>query len=332
MKLKKEYVILVVLIAVLSLYLVFHDTDRTHYSLPEIPDVVGADISKIEISVSGDAVVLKKENDVWRIEPQGYEADSDRVDNMVETLETLKVSALVSESKNYARYDLDEDKKITVKAWAGNDLKREFDLGKAASSFRHIFVKLAGDDRVFHARGNFRGQFDQTVEKLRNNEVLSFDRSEIQEVAISKEGKEMTLALVTPSVEIAPSVEQKPDSEKAEQDELTPEAKPVWRTAEGREADDSQVTRLLATLSNLRCEKYVDDLKKEDLQNPIHTIRLKGAEEYTLSLYEKREKDAKSFPAVSSENDYVFLIQEWQAKNLMKDPKTLLKDGSEKGY
>ena len=50
------------------------------------------------------------------------------------------------------------------------------------------------------------------------------------------------------------------------------EKKPVWQTADGKEGDDGKLNRLLGTLSNLRCDKYLDDIKKKDLSNPIYSM------------------------------------------------------------
>jgi lipopolysaccharide export system protein LptC len=49
MKVKKEYIILAVLIVALSLYLIFHKRDRAQYELPVLQEVPVAEITKIEI-------------------------------------------------------------------------------------------------------------------------------------------------------------------------------------------------------------------------------------------------------------------------------------------
>ena len=106
---------------------------------------------------------------------------------MLDNIEKLTLTALVSESKNYNRYDLSGEAKINVKAWQGDSLKRDIDVGKTASSFRHTFVKTAGDDRVFHARGNFRNTFDTTVDDLRDKTILTYTPSDIQQIQITQE-------------------------------------------------------------------------------------------------------------------------------------------------
>jgi hypothetical protein len=104
----------------------------------------------------------------------------------------------------------------------------------------------------------------------------------------------------------------------------SPKAGTVWRTADGKEGDKSKLDRLLVTLSNLRCEKYIDDQKKEDFTSPVWNIKLKGAEEYTLSIFDKISK-GDSYPAVSSGSDYPFLLPDWQADNWMKGPQEIIK-------
>jgi len=319
MKMKKEYVILFTLILALALYLMLRNPDRTHYQLPDVVDIGKADISKIEISKPETTVVLDKKDDAWLIAPEGYRANMDRVRDMLEILKGLSVTALVSESRNYSRYDLDDDKKITVRAWTGDSLAREFKLGKAAPSYQHTFVKLAGDDRIYHAQGNFRGKFDQTLDNLRDKTVLSFDLGEIQEVHITKGGEVIAFALTQLPGEVTAGEageDKHPESQKTEG---------VWKTSGGAEGDETQLNRLLSALSSLQCEAYIDGKNKEDFANPICQVQLKGSKEYTLSIFKKIDKDAKAYPAVSSENDYPFLLPEWKANNLMKKPDELLK-------
>jgi len=327
MKVKKEVIILGVVIVALSAYLVFRNPDRTHYELPTIPEMAEAGISKIEISKAGTTIVLNKKDDKWYIAPEGYLVDTHKVEGMLDGMGTLTVTALVSESESFGRYDLGDDKKITVKAWQEETLKRNFDVGKTASSFQHTFVKLSGDERVYHGRGNFRDQFDQTVDGLRDKTVLSFDQKDIEEIHITKGKEVIAFKRAQVPVEVKPLSEG--DAEGEEASSPGGEANMVWQTADGKEGDEAKIDRLLNTLSNLRCEKYIEDKKKEDLSDPICTALLKGTEEHTLSIFAKKDKDADNYPAISSENDYPFLLPKWQADSLMKKPDDMLKKPDE---
>lgn len=321
MKVKKEYAVLIAIVLAVSLYLILRNPDRTHYQVPKLSHLAENVISRIEISRQETTIELSKKENWWYIAPQGYPADTGVVKRMLDIIEKLTLTALVSESKNYARYDLDDNKKITVRAWMGERLVREFEVGKAAASsfYRHTFVKIAGDDGVYHAPEDFRGRFNQTVDKLRDKIVLSFDRTEIREIRITKGQQLMVFSRSQAPVKV--SAGQEADTLSP----LSPKVETVWQTADGKDGDETQLRKLLATLSRLRCVQYIDDRKKEDFTSPIYTLQLKGLQEYTLSIFAKTGKVVRTYPAVSSENDYPFLLFNRQADDLMKRPDELLK-------
>jgi hypothetical protein len=328
MKIRKEYIILVAVILALSVYLILRKQDRTHYKLPEVPPIAQADISKIEIYKKGSAITLIKKDTIWRIAPQGYPADAGKVKGMLDAIEKLALTALVSESRNYTRYDLGVDQKLMVKAWAGDKLKRDFAIGKVAPSHRHTFVRVSEDYRVYHASGNFRGVFDQTVDNIRDKVVLKFDKAEITEIRVSKGEESKIFGRKQVPVEIKLDQEAEASSPPTARTEI------LWETVEGQKADEAKLDRLLTILSNLRCEKYLDDRRSEDFTEPIYTVQLSGIQEYSLSIFGGLNKDVKAYPAISSANDYPFLLQEQQANDIMKESKELLtepeKESSEK--
>jgi len=309
MKVKKEAVILAVVIIGLSFYLVLHQGDKTHYTLPVIAQVVEGDISKIEVFKPDGTLTLNREGDRWILSPEGYPAEESKVKSMLDVISGLTLTALVSESKSYERYDLEEGKKITVKAWAGETLERSFDIGKAAPSYSHTFVKIAGDPRVYHARSNFRGRFDQTVDKLRDRSALSFQTAEIQGVRVEK--GEMALTLVRQSVPVEVSAAQEGGAEAPK------EAWIVEGQEEERQVHGSKVDKLLATLSSLKCSAYVDGKTKGDFSNPLYSVELKGTENYKLDIFEKMSTEEKRHPAVSSQNDFPFFLSDYLAGQIM---------------
>lgn len=319
MKFKKEYLILILIIAAISAYLFMRSSDRTLYELPEIAGLDQNQITKIEISKSGDAIVLKKKDNKWYLEPTGYPADSNKVKDMLNVLGTLTLTTLVSESKDYGRYDLNNEKKITVKAWQQDVLKRHFDIGKAASSYRHTFVRIDADSRVFHARDNFRGKFDLTIARLRDKNVLSFKLTDIQEIQVTKGQTALKFALTQTPVEIGKSEQAKTENSAGQA--MTP----GWLTPDGRQGDTLILNRLLTTLSKLSCDAYINDRGKETFSDPIYAVTLKGGQNYQLDIFAKLHEDSENYPAISSQNDYPFFLPDSQAKQIMKDPEELLK-------
>ena len=320
MKIKKEYIILAIIIIALSVYLVMRRGDRTLYELPEMPQVSQKEITRLEITSGKTTIDLNKKDNSWHIEPRDYPADADKVKNMLDTIEKLTLTALVSESKNYNLYDLTGETKINVKAWQGDSLKRDIDVGKTASSFRHTFVKPAGDDRVYHARGNFRNTFDTTVDDLRDKTILTYTPSDIQQIQITNEKHSFTLNRTQ-----LPEKEEPPTADKKES--VSPVAqKTVWQTPDGRIVDEAAVDKLLNKLSDLNCEAFIEDRGKEDFTTPLINIQLKGSLEHSLSIFVKTEAKDTKHPAISSASKYAFLLQDSEAEGIMKDSSNILKE------
>ena len=320
MKIKKEYIILAVIIIALSVYLVMRRGDRTLYELPQIPQISQNEITRLEISKGKNLIGLNKKDNSWYIAPKEYPADAGKVKNMLDNIEKLTLTALVSESKNYNLYDLSGEAKINVKAWQGDNLKRDIDVGKTASSFRHTFVKPADDNRVFHARGNFRNTFDTTVDDLRDKTILTYTPSDIQQIQITQEKQSFMLNRnQLPEKEAPPTADKKESAS-------SPTQKTVWQTPDGRTGDDAAVDRLLDMLSNLRCETFIEDRGKEDFTTPLITIQLKGTQEYNLSIFAKTEEKETEHPATSSASKYAFLLTDSEAQGIMKDASNILKE------
>ncbi len=318
MKIKKEYIILVLIIVGLSVYLFMRKEDRNLYELPVLPEVAKAEISKIEISKGKDSIAMNKRDEKWYIAPQDYPVDDKLVDAMLNEFEKLTVTTLVSESGDYQRYDLGEDKKIAVKTWGGDQLLRDFEVGKAASSFRHTFVKLAGDDRVFHARNNFRNTLDKTVDDLRDKSVLSFQTADITEIKVTNEKTSLDLTRTEATEE---NTQAQTDSSAAAAP--TP-PKMVWQSSDNKMGDEKNISRLLSSISILRCDKFINDRKKEDFTDSIFSVDLKGVQNHKLSVFAKLKEDDESYPAVSSGSDYPFYLSKNTADRIMTNPEDLL--------
>lgn len=319
MKIKKEYIVLILIIIGLSAYLLMRSSGRTLYQLPQLDGLKQSEISKIEISRDGNSFILKKKDDQWYFEPAGYLADKTKVNAMLNVFEALALTALVSESKDYNRYDLQAEKRITVKAWQQATLKRNFDIGKAASSFRHTFVRLNADSRVFHARDNFRDKFDFTIDDLRDKTVLYFKTTDIRQVQIIKDAH--SVKLVRSEVPFTPAAAQQQKAGSAP----AAAVKVEWQNEDGQKGNNSKVSQLLTTLGDLKCADYINDRQKDTFSAPIYAVKLKGMQDYQLEIFAKLQTDDKKYPAVSSDSDYPFWLSENQVQQIMINPEEMIK-------
>jgi len=322
MKSKKEFLLLGLVIIALAAYLMVRKTDRTHYELPVLSQVKEADITALKITKGKDTVEVKKADDKWLIQPEKFPADKSKTDAMLKVIKDFKVTALVSESSNDHRYELDPEKRISVVAEKDGKALRSFDIGKPAPSGRHTFVKLPDDKKVYHAGENFRNAFDQTKEQLRDRTVLAVDRNNVQQVDIKDKDNKIILSLKQTPKTAEPTPEKTP----AKKNESPDAAKPpvvatpemVWTDADGKPVDEANINNLFNNLSNLQCQSFITGKTKADFKNPLYTVTLSGAKTVTLSIFEKLKKEDETYPAVSSENDYPFMLPSYKLDSMVK--------------
>ncbi len=316
MKGKKEIAILFFVMAVLVFYITSEKGDKTTYDLPDIAKIETGDISRLTIHNKGSEIVLLKENNTWLAGAQKYPADSSTVDKMLARLSGISLTALASESKNYSMYELDNDRKIEVKAFKGDEIIRTISIGKPASSHRHTFVMLGDDHRVFHAEGNIRTDFDRSIPDLRDKKVLAV-QDKITELTLEKGDKKISImkAAAPVSVDVTD-----PGKEESASEETAPD----WTTPDGKKVKNSEIDGIISSLSDYRCDEFIEGKTKEDFTSPVYTATFKGVKEYSISFYEKQDE---KYPAVTSENDYPFMVSEWKAKKIMKELDSLVEDG-----
>jgi hypothetical protein len=312
MKAGKEIAILIFVIAVLAFYISSEKGDKTHYELPSVEELNTDDISGIKLLKEGSEILMIRKNDTWLAGPQEYTADSLLIAGMLDKVSGIRLTALASESRNYSLYELDAKKSIVVEVLKGDTLLRKLAIGKPASSYNHTFVLLDDDYRVYHAQGNIRNDFDKSVADLRDKNVLTIEE-DIAELTLRKGKDEITIIRAVEPVSV--DVNEKDGQQKAE------DAGPKWTTADGKSVKSGDVDDIIKTLSSFDCESFIENKKKEDLFSPVYTVHLVGSKTYSLSFFEK-END--KYPALSSENDYPFLVPSWKADKIMKDPKNLL--------
>ncbi|HZX11374.1 MAG TPA: DUF4340 domain-containing protein [Acidobacteriota bacterium] len=325
MKLQKEYIILTAVILVLVLILIVSsDRNKMSYKLPKIEKIESDSISQLEINTNKESVLIQRSQDEWLIMPQHYKADPDKVNEMLDVIRNLTLTELVSDKENYSRYELDEENKIQIKAFKEGELVREFFIGKASSTYSHTYIKMAGSPHVFHARDSFRSTFEQNVSGLRDKSVMEFFQEEITGLILS--GEFGSLELEKQLTQVEPNLKEQ---EAQEEGEVTPpKEEEVWLTQDEKEAKNSEVNSILSKLSSLNCDSYMDEQEKENLKNPVFTIIARGAKDYKLEIYKNREEE-EEYPALSSENEYPFLLTKWTAESLMKKPEDILKENTE---
>ncbi len=337
MKIKKQYLILSGIIAVLLIYLILGSgRSKMSYEVPRLKSLNQQEITKLEIILSDRTVTLSGQGEAWNIEPQDYPADPVKVEDMLETVANLTLTELASEQQDYQRYDLDQDSRITVKAYQEERLVREFDIGKIPSTYRHTFIRMADDTRVYYARESFRSRFENEIKDLRDKKVMSLDKNAVSEIHLTQEDTtlefEKKMIPATPPEEKTPPEKEETETETPQE----PQEQEAWVTDDGRTGDKTGLDTILSELSDLRCDDFIEGKAKADYSSPIYTVVLKGNKDYMLQIYAQEEKveeeekeegggvsQDEKYPAVSSESPYPFLLSTYRAERIMKKPEDL---------
>jgi hypothetical protein len=304
---RREYPVLLLIIVLSGVYLFLRQDNMEHYTLPEIKRMDSTEISELLIQKNQEAIKFFKEEEQWFVTDKKYPADKSAVDDMLSTLKTFKLSLLVSQNQDRRRYDLGPENRIDVKALKEGQPVFEFSLGKTAPSHNHTYVMLQNDKNIYQADGNFRTGFDKTVQDFRDKKVMEFKKDSIKKIIIQKGKKTKTLT----------RTEQTKENEKS---------KIIWASDDGKAVDRKALNGLLSDLSFLKCQKFSEDISKEEFekQKPLCRITLKNGIDMSLSLFADKKDKEEEIKAVSSMNPYVFELSRFNGKEIVENIDTIL--------
>ncbi|HBT88082.1 DUF4340 domain-containing protein [Desulfobacter sp.] len=330
---KKEYIILIILIIGLIAYLGLKKDNQVHYELPTIPQMDTTRIDRVEISKADRLVVLNKGENGWTVTDKKFSANPEDIEQMIGTLKAIKLSALVSEAKDLARYELNDTHAVKVKALAGKKAVRSFVIGKTAPSHNHTFIYLDDKDRtVYQANGNFKSQFDKESADFRDKKVLEFDPAGVKKVTLEKQGQIVTL--------IKSQTPKTTDQEKDETKKDLIEKKPLheestWKKEDGSVTDQKTISDLLSSLSKLECQAFLDEDKAARLKEiqPSCKILLENDKTFILNLFNKNEN--QDVEGSCSYTPYAFTLTSYKAEDIVSYADKLLgiqqQDSTESG-
>ncbi len=311
MKLKKEYVSIVLVIIGLSVYIYSRTNDRINYELPQIDPINTENVTRISIEKPDKVILLTRDNGQWIVGKRGYPAGDRSLENLLKALDRFQVTDLVSRSKNYRRYSLDQESAIEVKVRAGQEQVCSFQVGKQASTYRNSYVKLANDPNSYLSKTNMKQTLDKEPDDFLDKVVLSFEEKKLQKIVI--QGLDGTLTL------------NRGNKTAGSEEDEEAKAGTAWMTAAGKEVDPASVNTLLQSIDGLTCSSYLEHKEKQDFQSPDHRLALINAQEDILSLYlEKKEENATKYRGTSKENGFPFTLSKQKGKEIVEAVNKLL--------
>ncbi len=281
MKIKKEYLVLIGIVLISSLYLLFYNKGKIHYTLPVLTKLESNDIAHLTITNKDEKINLDLGKAGWRIGEENYKVVKTLMDNILKNLTVVDIIDLVSDSGNYKAYGLDDKTAVHVTAKDKNsNVLRDIFIGNQTAGGSFTYIKLSDDKNVYTIKGRVRNNFNVTTKKLVDKKVLSFNTGDILKINIKKNGKEMTFVK-----------EEKDDSVK-------------WKTEKGRNIETEKIDTYLNALAKTEFISYTHDAPAEAVitltlsdKEGIHTLALSG-------------KSDKGYTGTSSYAEKPFIIDE----------------------
>ena len=304
MKHSKEYALLLLVIIGIGLYLLLRPSDGVQYELPELTAVDTRDVDTVRISSANSSLSLRRGNETWRIAGEGYEADGDRVQEMLDQAADPGISALVSQSGDYTRYHLGPKRRIRVEARGDGETLRELILGKSAGEVANTYIKLPGNENVYMAERDLRGTFEVTAGELRNRTVFRVERDAVNSVWLSS---------VNGSRTIRPP--------EAEGSGANATGHSAWTDKQGDKVGPEKVQKLLNSLERITCREYTKGLSRNGTG---YTVKVTTDSTHRLRLFEPQGESATAYAGESSQARDPFVLPGYKGRGLVSAVKGLL--------
>ncbi len=318
MKKKKgnlEILVIGVVIVLSVIYILFRQTDKVHYKIPELKNIEINSISKISLTKGKRVVLLENRKGGWVVGEDAYSADDSLVQKILNSVATIKLTTLVSKAGNYYKYELDDPRKINVKVFIKKDIVREFDVGKVASTYDHTNIRLKDEKNVYHARGSLKNVLDKTLDELRDKKVFSFDKESVSEFVFSMDGKDHLVNKFVSAVKTNGSEEKKDGAE--------PKVETEWVYNKNK-VEASKIGNTLNILSDLKCDQFVYseiELKGSEL---LFSIKLKGATDNEIKIFHKKaDKEDDKYIVETSQSKYKFYLKKYRVDNFLNPLKEI---------
>ncbi|MCF8361096.1 MAG: DUF4340 domain-containing protein [Prolixibacteraceae bacterium] len=207
--------LLIVFVALLVLTVILFSGNNGHRERSFDKDIVAfstEDISVVKLypkSMNGESFNIVKKGEQWVINSgdKQYKANSDMVNSMLTTLETLDVQSLVANNEGrWVKYEVTDSLASRVQLFDGDDMVADLYIGKFKfSEPRNMstYVREAGEEETYRVNGFLSSTFNRQVSDLRDKTLiddnlanwtkLMFDYPADSSFVLEKEGQKWLL-------------------------------------------------------------------------------------------------------------------------------------------
>ena len=227
----------------------------------------------IEVKSKDYSMRLYMKDGAWLINDAAYPADENSAGSLEMKVRDIRLTDLVSEEKSYDRYELTDEKAVTVTVKKGEAVLRTLVIGKAGGKSSHAFVRIDGRPEVYLAAGIQREEFTPALDSMRDKRIFDLKGKEVESFTLSSGGRTWSFYKKTAA----------PEKEGAD-------AKPVtsWycKGYDSKPLDDGAVSNILYIFSPLRAVTYPENKKMNELGQLYAAAVIKsGGVDYDVKIF-----------------------------------------------
>jgi hypothetical protein len=319
---KKEYLILLIIIVVLTAYLLKKDRNKTETALPELKRIDKTTIKKIIVKGPNGQFTIVVNKQKWSLLPETYPVIEGKVSKMVELLANTDISDLMSKAGKYDRYGLGEKTGTLVIAKGDKKDLRNIIIGHNSESGNRTFVKLKDDNNIYQARGDYKSSFNVSKQDIINKNIFTFNSSDIVELLIDVNGKKEHFVKVNKTNKVNESKVSKKNKNKKTIADSKTDKEMIWVSkTDNKNVNGKAVDEYISKNANIRCESYIGKKNSDDISYMKIVFIDKTKKKYELNI-SKNLSDDKSEGRVemfSSKSNFKFYMTKDDIKKLRVD-------------
>lgn len=268
------------------------------------PDFNKENVTKIEITASGETTTLAKENNQWLVASmENYPADAEGVEDVLDKVTELKTTGLVSSNpEKQAQFEVDSSGAEAKLLDAGGNVQAHLFLGKTTPGYLSSYVRTADSNNVYVGKGNLKATFDKGTRTWKDRTIFSFNKGDVTHLSIKSEEEEIEL-------------------------EMDAEGKWQMTKPEAIAALEPELDALLDSLSDLDTDDFADanDLSEYGLDAPKSSVLAKLNDGSTRLLHIGNEESGKHY-VKREDKAPVFMLFQYKINQLLKKSEDLKDD------
>lgn len=187
---KRNYIILVILLAVLllSAYLVNQKQGEQSSTADEAAKFITVDslsVDKILIRATSQSLLLEKQGNTWHLkEPINDKADQTSVAKIIHTMKELEIKNVVSSNPaKQTVFHVDTVNGTRVTLFENGNEASSFIVGKSGPSYNDTYVRKFGSTEVLLVNASLGYELTKGFKEWRNKILVSAPKETVQEIA-----------------------------------------------------------------------------------------------------------------------------------------------------